>query len=207
MWKQSQGLRDHPLYGMVEGDVLRDSRRSNVYDVYKAPIRRVSSPPLSFLRRRLFRLGLVFNFDPPIENLIDDAHLERLVGAHEIIPLHQLLDLVEAQLVLFRRQVALVDAVDLAADAEDLLGVDGHVGGLAEVAAGGLVDHDAGVGEAEALLAGAAAEEEGAHAGGLADADGGDCGFKKAGCVFSSLSFLRSRADWVRGASLPSDWM
>jgi len=38
------------------------------------------------------------------------------------------------------------------------------------------VDHDAGVGEAVALFGGAAAEEEGAHAGGLADADGGDWG-------------------------------
>ncbi len=37
------------------------------------------------------------------------------------------------------------------------------------------MDHDAGVREAVALLGGAAAEEQRSHAGGLADADGGDC--------------------------------
>lgn len=66
----------------------------------------------------------------------------------------------------------LVDLVQLPSHAEDLFGVDGDVGRLAEVAAAGLVDHDAGVREAVAFLGGAAGEEERAHAGGLADADG-----------------------------------
>ena len=61
--------------------------------------------------------------------------------------------------------------------------MDGNVGGLPEVAAGGLMDHDGGVREAGALAGGAAGKEEGAHGGGLADADGGDGGRDVGHCV------------------------
>ena len=64
--------------------------------------------------------------------------------------------------------------VEVRLDAEDLLGLDADVGGLSLGAAEGLVDHDAGVRKGEALALGAGGEEDGGHAGGLADAVGRD---------------------------------
>jgi hypothetical protein len=109
---------------------------------------------------------ILIRLHPTIQNLIDNAELQRLLGTHKVIALHQLLDLVETQLLLLLRllvllarvQMSFVDLIELAAHTEDLLGVDGDVGGLAHVAARGLVDHDAGVREAVALLGRAAAE-------------------------------------------------
>ena len=56
------------------------------------------------------------------------------------------------------------DLVEAVLDAQDLLGLDGDVGGLALGAAPGLVDQDAGVGQGEALAVGARGEQHGAHA-------------------------------------------
>ena len=68
----------------------------------------------------------------------------------------------------------LVDLVEAVAHLEDLLGLDGDVGGLPLRATRGLVDHDLGVGQ-DAPLAGCfGREEERAHGGGLADAERGD---------------------------------
>ena len=59
---------------------------------------------------------------------------------------------------------------------EHFPGVDLHIGRLALKAAQGLVDHHAGVGQAETLAFGAPGEQHGAHAGRLADADGAHLG-------------------------------
>ena len=62
-------------------------------------------------------------------------------------------------------------------DAEDHLGLDLDVGGLASDAAHRrLVDHHAGVRQGEPLALGAAREQEGAHGCGEADVDRGDVG-------------------------------
>ena len=55
------------------------------------------------------------------------------------------------------------DAVQLLAHAQDLPGLDVDVGGLALHAAQRLVDHDARVGQREALALGARGEEQRAH--------------------------------------------
>ena len=68
------------------------------------------------------------------------------------------------------------DLVQPVLDAQDLLRLDRDVGGLPLRAAPGLVDEDPGVREGEALAVGAGGEEDGAHRGGLADADGLDVG-------------------------------
>jgi len=70
--------------------------------------------------------------------------------------------------------VLLVDLVEAVAHLEDLLGLDGDVGGLALRAARGLVDHDPGVGQRAPLTGRPGREEERAHGGGLADAERGD---------------------------------
>jgi hypothetical protein len=54
---------------------------------------------------------------------------------------------------------------------EDLAGVDLDVGRLALEAARGLMDHDPGVGQREALALGAGGQQQRAHRGGLADAE------------------------------------
>ena len=68
------------------------------------------------------------------------------------------------------------DLVEALLDALDLLGLDLDVGRLALRAAAGLVDHDAGVGQREALALGAGGQQHGAHGGGLPDADGAHVG-------------------------------
>lgn len=66
--------------------------------------------------------------------------------------------------------------VEAALDLEDFLRVDGDVRGLALEAAQRLVDHHAGIRQAEALALFTGGQQEGAHGGGLADAGGGDAG-------------------------------
>jgi hypothetical protein len=61
-------------------------------------------------------------------------------------------------------------------DVRELLGLDGDVGGLALEPARGLVHHDPGVGQRVALALGAGAQQELAHRGGEAHADGGHVG-------------------------------
>ena len=62
------------------------------------------------------------------------------------------------------------DLVQALAQVQDFLGVDLDVRGLALEAAHRLVDHDARVGQAEALALGARGQQQRAHAGRLADA-------------------------------------
>ena len=59
-------------------------------------------------------------------------------------------------------------------DVDDLLGLDGDVGGLALDCAGGLVHQDPGVRQGVALARRARAQQELAHRRGQAHADGGD---------------------------------
>ena len=59
-------------------------------------------------------------------------------------------------------------------DIEDFLGVDLDIGGLTLEAAQRLVDHHARVRQAVTLALGTSSQQEGAHAAGLADADGRD---------------------------------
>ena len=64
-----------------------------------------------------------------------------------------------------------VDRIQPSLDVENLAGMDLDVGRLALKAAGGLVGHDPGVRQGEALAFGAGAKQKRAHRGRLADAD------------------------------------
>src|ERR1019366_10737464 len=79
---------------------------------------------------------------PALDDLVDDAVLLGLVGAHEEVairvPVHHLDGLAG---------VVREDLVDPAADPEDLLGVNLDVGGLTAESAARLVDEDPGVGQ------------------------------------------------------------
>jgi hypothetical protein len=61
--------------------------------------------------------------------------------------------------------------------AQNLLGLDGDIRGLPLKSAHGLVDHDARVGQGIAFFVSTGSQQECPHAGGLADAHGGDIGF------------------------------
>ena len=73
-------------------------------------------------------------------------------------------------------QMPLINPIQLLPHPQNLLRMDRNVARLAKIPARRLVHHDARVWQAEALSRGAAAEEQGAHGGGLADAGGGDGG-------------------------------
>ena len=64
-------------------------------------------------------------------------------------------------------------SVELFLQVEDFLGVDFNIRRLSLETTQRLMNHDARVGQHEALALGAGGEQEGAHAGGLADAQGG----------------------------------
>lgn len=71
-------------------------------------------------------------------------------------------------------QVELIDPVDLFPHPQDLLGMNCNITRLTKIPATRLMNHDTRVGQAEALLCSSPTKQEGAHGGGLADADGGD---------------------------------
>lgn len=133
-------------------------------------------------RLSLALAALLLGLNPPVEDLIHNTHVERLLRAHKVVSFHELLNLLERHLLL-PGQMPLVDLVQLLAHAQNLLRVDGDVACLAEVAARGLVHHDRGVGETVAFARVATAEEEGAHGGCLADADRADGGGDVSHCV------------------------
>src|SRR5205809_2435362 len=108
---------------------------------------------------------------PGYQHLVDNAVLYRVLGAHEKVALGVALDHVDRLLAVLGQ-----DLVQALAQVQDLLGVDFHVRGLALEAAHRLVDHDARVGQAEALVGVAGGEEQRAHARRLPDAKRADVG-------------------------------
>ena len=100
------------------------------------------------------------------DDAVDDVVLLGLFGAHEVVAIGVLRDLLERL-----ARVVGDDLVEPAADVDDLAGVDLDVGGLALEAAGDLVDQDLGVGQRHALAGGAARQQQRAHAHRDADAD------------------------------------
>src|SRR5215468_578913 len=103
------------------------------------------------------------------DDLVHDLVFPGLLRRHEEVAVRVALDLLHAL-----PGVVDQDAVELLPHPEDLLGLDVDVRGLALHAAEGLMDHDACVGQGEALPLGAGAQQQRAHGGGLAHADGGD---------------------------------
>ncbi|KAB8532583.1 hypothetical protein FH972_025528 [Carpinus fangiana] len=106
-------------------------------------------------------------------NLVHNAHIQRLLRAHEVIPLHQPLDILHAVRL---GQMPHVNPIQLLAHTQNLLGVDRNITRLPEVPAARLVDHDAAMRQGEALARGAAGQQQRAHGRSLADADGADGG-------------------------------
>src|SRR5262247_4170755 len=104
---------------------------------------------------------------PLAEHLVHDTILLRLVRAHDEVPVG-----IGDELLYLLLRVEGQDLVDPGLHPEDLLGLDRDVRGLPLRAAPRLVDQDPGVGEREALARRPGGEEHGAHAGGLAHADG-----------------------------------
>ncbi len=104
-------------------------------------------------------------------DLVHEAVGLRLGCGEEEVPVRVLPDPLQGLVGVLRE-----DGVEGRLHLEDLLGVDGHVGGGPAHAAPGLVDHHPGVGEGEPLPLGAGGEEDRPHGGGLPDAVGRDVG-------------------------------
>ena len=101
------------------------------------------------------------------KDAVDQAVRLGLLGAHEPVAVHVPLDGLDRL-----AGVLGVERVHLAAEVEDLPGLDLDVGGGALGAARGLVDHDPRVGQGAPLALGAGRQQERAHRGGHAHADG-----------------------------------
>src|SRR5690606_13673170 len=106
-----------------------------------------------------------------LDDVVDEAVLERLGGGEPAVAVGVAVDLVDGLAGLLRG-----DLGEHALHVEDELGVDPDVGGGAADAAGGLVHHDAGVGRGVPLALGARGEQELPHRGGHTHGDGGDVG-------------------------------
>jgi len=122
-----------------------------------------------FSSGRLDRGLAVRRQGPLFEHLVDQAEGLGLVGGEEFVALDILLDLLERLAGIMGHEL-----VHPVADAQDLAGLDLDVASHALGAAGRLVDHDPRVGERDPHARLAGGEQEGAHRGGLADADGAD---------------------------------
>lgn len=106
----------------------------------------------------------------PCKDLINNTQLQCLLRTHKLIPFHQQLDLVQRMRF---GQMPLINPIQLLPDPQYLLGVDGDIGRLPEIAAARLMHHHAAVRQTIAFLGGAAAEQQRAHGGGLPHAGGG----------------------------------
>src|SRR5215216_2253269 len=109
--------------------------------------------------------GLLPRLRPLEQHLVDNAELLRGFGGHEVVALERELDRGEIPAGMLH-----IDLVEAPLERLDLAGVDQDVGGLTLEAARGLVDHDAGVREREAVPLLAGGEQERPHRGRLPDA-------------------------------------
>ncbi|MEY3456864.1 MAG: hypothetical protein RL215_21 [Planctomycetota bacterium] len=103
------------------------------------------------------------------EDFVDEVVLTGFFGGHEVIAVGVFFDFGECLSGVFEE-----DFVHALFDAEDFFGMDFEFCGGAFHAGEWLVDHDAGIGEGVSFAWGAGGEQDGAHAGGLSDAVGGD---------------------------------
>jgi len=85
-----------------------------------------------------------------LDDAVDEVVLLGLLGAHEVVPVGVVGDLLEGLFGVLGE-----DLVEAAADVDDLLGVDLDVGRLAFEARGHLVNEDLRVGQRHALAGGA----------------------------------------------------
>ena len=106
-----------------------------------------------------------------VKDLVDDTELNRLIDVHEVITVHHPLDLLQRL-----SRVLHVELIQIGPRPEDLLGHDIDVGRHALRPPGGLVEHNPRVGQGVTTARRATGQQEAAHAGRLAHADGVDVG-------------------------------
>jgi len=115
----------------------------------------------------------IFLLNPPIQNLIHNPHLLRLLRPHKLIPLHQPLNLLNTMLP---RQMPLINPIQLLPHPQYLLGMNRNIARLPEIPPGRLMHHHTAVRQAETLPRRAPAQQQRAHRGCLTHAGGGDGG-------------------------------
>ena len=100
-----------------------------------------------------------------VDDSVDNAEILGHLRCQKRITLQRVLDLLERL-----TGVPHVDFIEPLLEVQDLLGVKHDVGRLALEAAGGLVDHDSGIGERKAQVLGPRREQQRAHRSRLPDA-------------------------------------
>ena len=106
-----------------------------------------------------------------VKDLIDDPKFHCLVDVHKVITVHDPLDLLQRL-----SRVVHVELIQIGPRPQNLLGHDVDVGRHALRPPGGLVEHNPRVGQGVATARRPAGQQEAAHAGRLAHADGVDVG-------------------------------
>ena len=91
---------------------------------------------------RSFSLFFVLIFTPLIQDLVDQTHLQGLLGAHELISLHQPLNIVQS---VWFGQMPLVYLIQLSPHPQNLLRVDRDVTRLPKIPSARLMYHDTGM--------------------------------------------------------------
>ena len=102
-----------------------------------------------------------------LQHPVDEAKGLGFLSRHEIVPLAGGGDGLNALTAVFGQ-----NPVHPLLDGLQALHVDSHIGDLALGAGGGLVNHNLGIGQGHPLALGARAQQERAHGGRHADADG-----------------------------------
>eukprot|EP00968_Pinguiococcus_pyrenoidosus_P001004 scaffold48_cov311-Pinguiococcus_pyrenoidosus.AAC.199 len=114
---------------------------------------------------------IVGNGQALLEHCVHYAKGLGLLDIHVRVPIHHALDLLQGL-----ARVVVVQLIESSPGADDLFGLDRDVRGHALSAPAGLVQHDLGIGQGEALLRSTRREQERAHGRRLPHADGADLG-------------------------------
>jgi hypothetical protein len=123
---------------------------------------------------------LLPNLLPPIQNLVYNPPLQRLLRPHEEIPLHHPLNLLQA---LLNRQMPLINLIELLPHPQNLFRMNRNIRRLSAIPPRNLMHHNPRVRQHVPLPGSASAQQQTPHAGGLAEADCGDRGADVLHCV------------------------
>jgi hypothetical protein len=139
---------------------------SSLQGISQCDLESYSSSPFA----RLFRLFFAHILSS-LQDLIHNPEINRLLGIHEIVAYHELLNLVQTSLLC---QVLLINLVQSFPNSQDLLRVICNVARLARVPPARLVDHDSCVWQDVSVSSLSAAKQQRAHRCCLAHTDRAD---------------------------------
>jgi hypothetical protein len=170
---------------------------SSLQGISQCDLESYSSSPFA----RLLCLFSLTHILSSLQNLIHNPEINRLLGIHEIVANHELLNLVQTSLLC---QVLLINLVQSFPDSQDLLRVICNVARLARVPPARLVDHDSCVWQDVSVSSLAAAKQQRAHRCCLSHTDCADwaadvvhCVVNGEACTDTSTWRVDIQRDWL----------